>query len=103
MMIASGKKAIKPFPAGLWATKRIAEAAPLNTIAASTPVNYPNYCRITHRKEIPPLFFLRQDQTPFRSRARNFMEREDRYSATDDPLPDAPEARMRTATGSQMR
>src|SRR5579872_914890 len=103
MMIASGKKAIRPFPAGLWATKRIAEAALLNIIAASAPGNFPNYCRITHRKEIPPLFVARQDRTPFRSHARNFMERENRYSATDDPLPDAPEAQTRTARGSQTR
>jgi hypothetical protein len=40
MMIASGKKAIKPFPAGLCAAKRIADAALLNVIAASAPGNF---------------------------------------------------------------
>src|SRR5260370_40669594 len=40
MIIARGKKAIKPFPAGIWAAKRIADAAPLNTIAASAPGNF---------------------------------------------------------------
>src|SRR5689334_17340467 len=66
MMIASGKKAIKPFPAGLCAAKRIVGAAPLNVIAASAPGDFPNYCRITHRKEILPLLSRRQDPTPFR-------------------------------------
>src|SRR5690242_13254391 len=102
MMIASGKKAIKPFPAGLCAAKRIVGAAPLNVIAASAPGDFPNYCRITHRKEIPPLL-APAGPNAFPSCARNFMEQEDRHSATDDPLPDAPEAQTRTARGSQMR
>src|SRR5579863_4336655 len=62
MMIARGKKAIRPFP-GLWAAKRITDATPLNIIAASAPGKFPNYCRITRRKEILPQFFRRQDQS----------------------------------------
>src|SRR5436853_691953 len=102
MMIASGKKAIRPFPAGLWAAKRIADAAPLNIIAASAPGSFPNYCRITHRKEILPLFSHGRTKH-LSAHARSFMEREDRYSTTEDPTPDAPEARQSTVRGSQMR
>src|SRR5437868_8278862 len=65
MMIANGKKAIRPFPAGLWAAKKIAGAAPLKIIAASTPYKFPNYCRITRRKEIPPPLSSRQDRSAF--------------------------------------
>src|SRR5690242_11279694 len=100
MMIARGKKAIRPFPAGLWAAKTISEAAPPNVIS-SAPGNFPNYCRITCRKEIPPLFFPRQGPKPLRSCVTLHL-REDR-SAKDDPLPDAPEAQTRTARGSQAR
>src|ERR1700740_1145632 len=102
MMIARGKKAIKPFP-GLWAAKRIAGATPLNIIAASAPGNLPNYCRITRRKEILPQFFRWQDQSLSSLVRATSWVREDLHSATDDPLPDAPEAQKRTARGSQTR
>src|SRR5581483_538498 len=75
MMIARGKKAIRPLLAGLCAAKRIAEAALLNIIAGYAPGNFPNYCRITYRKEILPLIYPRQDRPPFRSCATSWNER----------------------------
>src|SRR5580704_19751366 len=90
MMIASGKKAIKPFPAGLCAAKRIANAALLNVIAASAPGNFLIIAGSRAERKSRRYFSSGRDRS-LTALARNFMEREDRCSATDDPLPDAPE------------
>src|SRR5690242_15210272 len=100
MMIANGKKAIRPFPAGLWAAKRIAGAAPLKIIAASTPYNFLIIAGSRAERKCCRHFpTAGPKRLSALARETSWNER----TATHDPLPDAPEAQMRTARGSQTR
>src|ERR1700733_6847953 len=99
MMIARGRKAIKPFPAGLWTTKR-SEAATLLHIILDWLPNFSLIIAGSRAERKSRRAFSRG--TPLRH-ARESSCNRPAALLIDDLLPTVPEARMRTVTGSQTR